>query len=434
MFKQATLRSIFWLLVLAAAAVALALLVGANHATVTLFWAPHRIDVSFNFLLLVFVVVFVALHLALRGLATLRALPQKASRWRAIQTERSIAHDLFDALAQLNAGRFLRAQTSAQRAAGALQSQPDLSLPQREQQTVLAHWLWAESAHALQDRSRRDYYLKLALDARWAKAAPEAQDGALLRAVQWAIDDADAVAARAWWQQLPSRANRRIQALRLKLRLSRLDGNREEALETARLLSKHQAFSATATTSLVKALVLDIVRKTPDLEGLKRLWTQLSEADRGQADVVLAIAAQAAKGLSALHSASQPSPLALAQQVAQWLLPVWAQWGDLEELQRQRLVLVLESVMPHLGSDWLARVEQAQQQRPQHATLQYLAGQACLQRGLWGKAQSLLEQASQGLKDPTLRRRVWCALAQLAHERGDFPAEQTAWKTAAQIP
>jgi HemY protein N-terminus len=107
MFKQATMRSIFWLLILAAAAVALAMLVTANHATVTLFWAPNRVDVSFNFLLFVCAVVFVVLHLALRGLATLRALPQKASRWRAIQTERSIAHDLLDALAQLNAGRFL---------------------------------------------------------------------------------------------------------------------------------------------------------------------------------------------------------------------------------------------------------------------------------------------------------------------------------------
>lgn len=430
MLKQAAVRSVFWFLALAAVAVALALVMGRNQAMVTVFWAPYRIDLSFNLLLFSAIVVFVLLHLSLRGLATLRALPEKASRWRAHQIERAIAHDLLDALSQLNAGRFLRAQASAQRAAGALQSQADLPLPQREQQTVLAHWLWAEAAHALQDRKQRDFYLKLALDERWSKAAPEAQDGVVLRAVQWAIEDTDAVAARAWWRQVPSRATRRIQALRLKLRLARMEGNRDEALETARLLSKHRAFSATATASLVKALVLDSVRQTRDWDGLKRVWSRLSEADRAQADVALAVATQAASWLTSGHE--QPGPL--AQQVAAWLLPVWGRWAQLDEGQRQRLVLVLEQVMPHLGAEWLARVEQTQQQWPQHASLQYLAGQACLQRRLWGKAQQLLGQASQSLKDPMMLRRTWCALAELAQERGDEAAEQAAWKIAAQLP
>lgn len=430
MLRQAAVRSVFWFLALAAVAVALALVVGRNQAMVTVFWAPYRIDLSFNLLLFLSITVFVLLHLSLRGLATLRALPEKASRWRAHQIERAIAHDLLDALAQLNAGRFLRAQASAQRAAGALQSQADLPLPQREQQTVLAHWLWAEAAHALQDRKQRDFYLKLALDERWSKAAPEAQDGAVLRAVQWAIEDADAVAARAWWRQVPGRATRRIQALRLKLRLARMEGNRDEALETARLLSKHQAFSATATASLVKALVLDSVRQTHDWDGLKRVWSRLSEAERAQADVALAVATQAATWLTGGHH--QPAG-PLAQQVATWLLPVWARWAQLDDVQRQRLVLVLEQAMPHLGAEWLARVEQTQQQWPQHASLQYLAGQACLQRCLWGKAQQLLGQASLSLKDPVMLRRAWCALAKLAQERGDVAAEQAAWKTAAQI-
>jgi HemY protein len=430
MLKQVGVRSVFWLLALAAVAVALALVVGRNQAMVTVFWAPYRLDLSFNLLLFTAIVVFVLLHLSLRGLATLRALPEKASRWRAIQIERAIAHDLLDALAQLNAGRFLRAQASAQRAAGALRSQADSPLPQREQQTVLAHWLWAEAAHALQDRKQRDFYLRLALDERWSKAAPEAQDGAVLRAVQWAIEDADVVAARAWWRQVPSRASRRIQALRLKLRLSRLEGNRDEALDTARLLSKHRAFSATATASLVKALVLDRVRQTHDWDGLKRVWSRLSDEDRAQADVALAVASQAATWLTQEHE----QPGNLAQQVATWLLPVWGRWAQLDDVQRQRLVLVLEQAMPHLGAEWLARVEQAQQQWPQHPSLQYLAGQAFLQRSLWGKAQQLLGQASQSLKDPGMLRRVWCALAKLAQERGDVTAEQAAWKTAAQIP
>ena len=429
--KKAAARSIFWLLGLAAMAVALALIVGRNSATVSVFWAPYRVDLSFNLVLFVAILGFVVLHLALRGLATLRALPEKASRWRALQSERAIAHALLDALAQLNAGRFLRAQASAQRASGLLDAPVNAHLPQREQQTVLAHWLWAQAAHALQDRPRRDFYLKLAVDPRWSKSAPEAQDGALLSAIEWAIEDADAASARTWWQQLPSRATRRIQALRLKLRLARLDGSREEALETARLLAKHRAFSANATHSLVKALVLDALRQTHDLEALNRAWSRLNDHDRQQADVALAAATQAATWLGTVDASNQS---AVAQRLASWLLPVWARWMQLDGVQQQRLVLVLETAMPHLGSDWLARVEQLQQQWPNQAYLQYLAGQACLQRRLWGKAHQLLSQASHSLKEPALLRRVWCALAQIAQERGDSAAEQTAWKTAALLP
>jgi HemY protein len=210
-----------------------------------------------------------------------------------------------------------------------------------------------------------------------------------------------------------------------------MEGNHDEALETARLLSKHRAFSATATVSLVKALVIDSVKQTHDIDGLKRLWSRLSDADRTHADVALAVAAQAATWLSSEPSAGH---VPVAQQVAAWLLPVWGRWGQLDDVQRQRVVLVLEQAMPHLGSDWLARVEHTQQQWPQHAALQYLAGQACLQRQLWGRAQLLLTQASQSLKDPVMLRRVWCSLARLAQERGDVAAEQAAWKTAAQIP
>jgi HemY protein len=123
----------------------------------------------------------------------------------------------------------------------------------------------------------------------------------------------------------------------------------------------------------------------------------------------------------------------LSQQVAAWLLPVWSRWAQLDDVQRQRLVLVLEQAMPHLGAEWLARVEQTQQHWPQHPCLHYLAGQAYLQRQLWGKAHQLLSQASQSLQDPAMLRRVWCGLAQLARERGDAVAEQTAWKTAALI-
>ena len=46
------MKAALWLVALFGVAVATALLLGGNQSTVTLFWPPHRIDVSFNLVLL----------------------------------------------------------------------------------------------------------------------------------------------------------------------------------------------------------------------------------------------------------------------------------------------------------------------------------------------------------------------------------------------
>ncbi len=56
---------------------------------------------------------------------------------------------------------------------------------------------------------------------------------------------------------------------------------------------------------------------------------------------------------------------------------------------------------------------------------------ACMKRQLWGKAQQLLTQSTQGLQDAHLQRRAWRALAELAESRGDLETAGRAWKRAA---
>ena len=96
--------------------------------------------------------------------------------------------------------------------------------------------------------------------------------------------------------------------------------------------------------------------------------------------------------------------------------------GALNDVQRVRLVRTLEDGLAADTSaerGWLARIELAQQRHPRDTGLQYLAGKACMNRQLWGKAQQLLAQAAAGLQDPELRARAWRALAELAEQRGD---------------
>ena len=72
------MRAALWLMGLFAAAVALALFTGDNDGTVTIFWPPHRVDLSVNLVLLLLVGLFVLLHLALRALTAALELPRQA--------------------------------------------------------------------------------------------------------------------------------------------------------------------------------------------------------------------------------------------------------------------------------------------------------------------------------------------------------------------
>ena len=107
------MRAALWLLALFGVAVAIALFAGNNDGTVTVFWPPHRVDLSLNLVLLLLFAAFVFLHAALGAMAALFDLPRQALRWRAQQKERAMHAALLEAIAHLLAGRFIRARKSA---------------------------------------------------------------------------------------------------------------------------------------------------------------------------------------------------------------------------------------------------------------------------------------------------------------------------------
>ncbi len=422
------MRSVFWLLGIAAVAVALALLMGHNQATVTLFWPPYRYDVAFNFVVFALIGLFVLVYLALRAVALLRDLPVQAQRWRSQQVERAAVGAVLDALSHQLAGRFVRAQSAGLTALERLNAMPAAQWSQRPQLQLLAHLLVAESAQSLQNRGARDQHLQAALHPQLAKAAPVAHEGALLRSVHWAVEERDADLARSRLADLPQGTARRIQALRLKLRTAQLGGATADALETARLLAKHRAFSPQASRSILRSLALDALREAHDLSQLQAVWAKLDAKERAMPELALA-ASQRAYQLG--QGDGPEAEQATTERVRGWLEPLWPRLAELDANQQRQLVVVLEPGLSSLDAAWLARLEQTQRQMPGNAYLQYLAGQAFMQRQLWGKAAQLLGQASHSLQDPVLLRRTWCALARLAEERGDATGAQAAWKRAA---
>jgi len=105
----------------------------------------------------------------------------------------------------------------------------------------------------------------------------------------------------------------------------------------------------------------------------------------------------------------------------------------IDSVRCAELINTLETTLAAQDMAWLEKIEKAQLANPRDARLQYLAGMACKSHQLWGKAQQQLMQAAPLLKDRHLQRRAWCALADLAEQRGEQNAAASAWKKAAQV-
>ena len=432
------MRAALWFLALFGIAVAVAVFAGNNDATVTVYWEPYRVDLSLNFVILALVFSFALIYAAMRTAALLFALPEQAQRWRALQKERAINAELFNAQSHFLAGRYIRSRKSALSALS-LDKSREHSHPKsadlvgnEPQLRALAHVMAAQSAHALQDSAARDDHLKQALEHQNQRASLDTKEGAQLLAASWALDDRDASSAQRWLAQLPGGAARRTVALRLKLKAAQLGNSTAEALETTRLLAKHHAFSKDVAPSLIKSLVLKQIDDARDSAQLQATWRGLDANDRLQADIAI----HAAFKLNAMQGQ--------VQHVTDWLLPVWnaltSSEGGLNNIDNARYIELIHTMEAILAKQtetkdtaWLARLEKAQLANPRDPRLQYLAGVACKSHQLWGKAQQQLSQAASQLKDTNLKRRAWCALAELAEQRNDAVAASIAWKNAAQI-
>ncbi len=422
------MRVALWFLGLFGVAVLLALFVSNNEATITVFWPPHRVDLSLNMVVVLLGLLFLLIHLALRALAALFALPGQARSWRVRHQEQAMHATLIEALSHFVAGRFLRARKAAlevlarEAALSGIGEGGSAAVRLRVMSSLLA----AESSQALQDKTARDAYLQQALAQSASPGALGVREGLLLRAVRWALEDRDAAAAQDWFGQLPSGAARRTVALRLRLKLARLVGQPGLALDTARLLVKHRAFTETSGRGLVRALALENIQDARDTEQLQRVWRKLESTEQTMPEVAFLAAER-----YLLLGGEQAAALV-------WLLPVWERMlaapDGLTPSQKIRLVQVLEVAFTStVDAVWLARIEQAQMAQPGDAVLQYLAGVACLHLALWGKARQLIKQALPRLHDNRLAARAWLMLADLAQRQGDAEQAAAAWQQAAQL-
>jgi HemY protein len=399
------MRGVIWVVLLFIVAVVAAATLGSNDGLVALYWGGWRADLSLNlFVLLVVVACFVVMT-AIRALDALVTLPQRAREWRALQRERAGQRSLREALADYFGARYSRAHKAAERAL-LIQSDTPALAGDRDFR-VLANLLAAGSLHRLQDRPRRDQRLRQLLDAADASGASSAVDGARLMAAEWALDDRDASAALEQLAALPGGVGRRTQALRLQLQAARMARRPLEALHTARLLAKHQAFSTVAARGLLRSLATEVLDSAHDADQLRRQWMALDVSDRRDA----AVASRAAQRAAAFGAADDARA---------WLRPLWDRLTELPADERTLVALALADAAAGVGIDWLSRAESAVAAMPTDAAVAAAAGSVFAERQLWGKARRPLEQAAASAHlEPRARRGAWRALARLAREEND---------------
>ena len=401
------MRGVIWLVLLFVAAVVAATTLGSNDGLVSLYWSGWRLDVSLNLFVIVLLLTCLALLLAMRGLQSLVTLPARAHAWRVQRRERAAQAALRDALADYFGARYARARKAAARAVAIHNATPELvgDLQTR----TLAHLLWGASLHRLQDRPQRDRQLVQLRRLGRRAGLPQRASlvGGLLMAAGWALDDRDAARALALLAELPAGAARRTQALRLKLQAQRLAGQPGQALHTARLLAKHQAFSRSAAASLMRALASETLAMARDADQLERAWQALEAPDHADPHIAARAAAQAAR-------------LGVCARGRLWLKPAWERLAELGADERDAVAQALSANLAGLPADWLPRIEAAERALPGDAAVQAAVGGAYAERQLWGKARSPLERAA---ASPVLagstRRAAWRHLAALARAEGD---------------
>ena len=281
------MRVAFWLLFVFAVAVLMAMIAGGNTAVVTLFWAPIRLDVSFNLAITILIIVFVLMHFFWRSISALLKLPEQARIWRQSQRERALHQTLLHAEAHLASGRYTRASKEAKQVMNWLQEHPEMNElgHTASLQQSIAALTAAKAHHFLQDLKQRDQLVEQALRmASQAKLSP-VQDAIVLQAATWALERNDGKLALQHLANLSAGAIRRTAALRLKLRALQSVKDAGKALETGRLLIKHKAFSKSASQSLIRGLCLALFEQARDSVQMQNAWALLQTEEKLEVEI-----------------------------------------------------------------------------------------------------------------------------------------------------
>lgn len=388
------MRGLLWLLVISALAVALSLAMRSNGGYALFVLHPWRAEISLNLLVLLLIAVFAVAYFLVRAVWHTLRLPSHVRAFRERRREEKGSAATIEAIRALYEGQFVKVEKLASKATD-LGAAPGL-----------AGLLGARAAQRLREFGRRDRWLERSKesDGEWRVAHSMTKAELLLE--ERRFED-----ARAVLRELHAGGPRHIAALLLMLRAEQGMGNWEEVLRIANLLEKHEAMPAEALDGMrVGARLALLTNKAFDREGLDRQWEEIPRSERVHPPIA-ATAARAFMQLGDCHGAHRIIEDALEHG---WDGELALLYGEcVDEDARERL---------EQAEKWL-------RERPAEAELLLTLGRLCVQRELWGKAQSYLEASL--ATQPTQAAHV--ALARLFERLGRLPDASRHYRACADL-
>jgi HemY protein len=350
------MRTLLWLLILAALAVGLAVAARYNDGYALLVLPPWRVELSLNLLGVLLIVAFAVTYLLLQFLFTVVRLPRSVRAWRTRRAQAKADAALRDAARLLMEGRYSQAIKSAEYAFDAG------NLP------GLAALLAQRASHALHDGEREETWRQRA-----AEHDEQTRVARLMTEAELAVKSRRYVDAREALNRLGREGGKHIAALRLALRTEQGQGNWDEVLRLTRQLEKHKALTAEQAAPLrARAHRENLAAFSGDAGQLIRYWRKMPAEDRQQVRLALV----AARALAAADDCGEAAQLIEDFLDEQWDSSLAEAYGECE------------------GGDVLARIAHAERwltNHPRDAKLLLTLGRLCRRKQLWGKAQSYFE-------------------------------------------
>jgi HemY protein len=396
------MKSLFWLLAVAAAAAALAVIGRADSGYVLFFYPPWRVEMSMVFFAIAAAASFAALYIAFRLLGTAVSLPATVRAWR-LRRRRERAHAaLAAALQAYYEGRYARAEKEA---GIAFEGGPNPGV---------AALLAARAAHQMRDFDRRDRWLERA-----DGSGDALQAARLVSRAELALEDRDFAAARDALRNLHGAGPKHVATTRLLLRAERGAGAWDEVLRLASQLSKRDAIApALAEEYKVQATVELLARSADDAGAFERRWRGIPAADQRQPR----IAAAGARHATALGRAALARDILENALDAEWVPQLVALYGELPRALAEEERIREARARIERGERWLL-------ERNRDAQLLAALGRLCAHAELWGKARSFLE-ASLSFEESRAAR---IELARLAERLGEAEEAQRHFRKAAEL-
>lgn len=383
------MKFLVWLLVLAAAAVALSL-AAHNPGYVLLVYAPYRIQLSLTLFALTLFGLFVLSFLSAQLLIHALNLPEKVRRFRAERAEEKKRSVLLDALTSFLEGRYSAAEKAATEAMG-LGETSDV-LP------VIA----ARAAHAHREVERRDAFLAAIHNDSAMKLATQAQ---------FALDEQQPHAALLALQALREIGSKHhAGVLTLELKAQQMLGDWAAVLECVEQLDQRHAMDVTRLNQIRQHAWQEKLRASlHDASSLLATWKSIPAELRRRAPIAT-VAAQGFGAQGNVHLAWQIVIHALEEQ---WDSELATHLGD------------------YLGDDATIRLEQAErwmQAHPNDAGLLLALGKLCLHLQRWNQARDYLN-TSLGIQP---RRDAHYTLGQLYEQQGSLEAALAEYRLASE--